>query len=699
MMLTRLELRRFKRFDDLGLQLTPGINVIKGPNESGKSSLIQAFLASLFWKATSTKREVSEWRSWGTDEGFILCLEGQEEGESWSLTKDFAARTSLLRYRGEETTDANRINEKLGDWLGLATEELYCSTAGIRQEEIQDISSGRRQLAESLQRTIAGGGASAPGALKELKGILDDLNRGRTSPAKRPGLIAAAQAELNRLEDEYAKASERSERTREATGEIARITESCQDLRQEADALDRVIEESRERLQLEEELERLRGDFDRADRESRLLDECAELEQQAARFDLVSRVLEHGEMLDTLKQQGAGLQATRAGLEVELDRYKSELTRVPAWERVALALVILLAAAGVAGLFFSVWAVLALGLAIAAAVGVTVRRLILRRSRQQAGAHLLQRIDELGAEAHRVETQLQGLAHAAGCATVQDLWNLGAEYRAFDALREANHRAMEALGIRPGEVGRQTEVDDLATGIASRQARLTVLAPTSLEGVELRKAELRRESVAGELERLEAERIRLSVVTDSADEEEILRLEEEMAEAGERLEARQRQARVYEIATELIGEAARSTTVSVAEVLKSEIGKHISVITGGKYRQVEVDPETLTMQVRSEEKRGMVDAGELSRGTIDQLYLVARLSLMRNIAGGRRPPLLLDDSFVTFDRDRLNRAMRLVRAFSRDYQVLLFTCYDTFDSFADNLVNLEQISRVRRLEL
>ncbi len=698
MKLTRLELRRFKRFDDLGLQLTPGINVIKGPNESGKSSLIQAFLAGLFWKATSTKREVSECRSWGTDEGFVLCIEGEEDGEPWSLTKDFAARTSLLRFRGEETTDASRISEKLGDWLGLATEELYCSTAGIRQEEIQDISSGRRQLAESLQRTIAGGGASAPAALKEIKGVLDELNRGRTSPAKRPGLIATAQAELTRLEEQYAQASERAARTQEATGEMTRITESLGNLRQEAEALDLVIGESRERLQLEDELERLRGDFDRTVREAGLLEECAELEQQAARFDKVAHVLEHGEMLDRLKQEGASLQTTRAGLEVELDRYKSELTRVPAWERAALVFVMLLAAAGVAGLFFTAWAVLALGAAFAGAVGVTVRRLILSRSRRQAGAHLLQRIDELGAEAHRVETKLQGLVHAAGCATVQDLWNLGAEYQAFDGLREANRRAMEALGIRPGDTKRQAEIDRLATGISARQARLSVLAPTSLEGVELRKAQLRWEGIAGELERLEAERIRLSVVTDGADEEEMLRLEEEIAEVRERLEARGRQARVYEIAAELIGEAARSTTVSVAEVLKSEIGKHISVITGGKYRQVEVDPETLSMQVFSEEKRGMVDAGELSRGTVDQLYLVARLSLMRNIAAGRRPPLLLDDSFVTFDRDRLNRAMRLVRAFSRDYQVLLFTCYDTFDSFADNLVNLEQISRVRRLD-
>ncbi len=699
MMLTRLALQKFKRFDDLDLQLTPGVNVIKGPNESGKSSLIQGFLAGLFWKATSTKQEVSDCRSWGTDDGFILQLEGVQEGQAWSLSKDFGDRTSLLSSPGEIITDPQRINERIGDWLGLATEELYCSTAGIRQEEVQDLSSGRRQLAESLQATIAGGGTGAAGALKELKGVLDELNRGTKSPAKRPGLIAAAQAELARLEKQREEAARQDARSQESAGELTRVRERSEALRDEAEALDRVIRESQEKLRLSDELERIRSDFRRARQEQKVLDEYAELEQQAARFVPVARVLEHRERLEELRQQGAGLEATRAGLEVKLQSYQGQLTHIPAWERFLFVLSLVLAIAGLAGLFFNLLAVIAVGAAAVLALGLAIHRLVLRRSRRQAGDHLAQRVDDLGAEAHRVEMELKGMADAAGCTTVQDLWNLGSELAVFDATREANRHAMEALGLEAGDGERRQSAGSLATDMAAKEARISSLAPTSLAGVDLRQAELRRERVTEELARLDGEAIRLSILTEGEDRENLIGLEEEIAEVGERLAARQRQARVYELAAGLISEAARSTAVSMAEVLQAEIGKHIAVITGGKYRRVEVDPETLQIQVFSSEKGGLVETAALSHGTVDQLYLVARLSLMRNIANGCRPPLLLDDSFVAFDRERLNRAMSLVRAFSREYQVLLFTCYDTFDSFADNLVNLEQIARVRRLEI
>ncbi len=699
MILTRLALQKFKRFDDLDLQLTRGINVIKGPNESGKSSLIQGLLAGFFWKVTSTRQEVQECRAWGTDEGFALRMVGEHEGEPWDLHKDFGARTSQLAYGGETITDPQRINERLADWLGLASEELYVSTAGIRQEEVQDLSSGRRQLAESLQRTVAGGGAGAAGALKELKVVLDDLTRGQKSPAKHPGLIAAAQQELQRLEVQRGEVAAKVERSREASGRVAEASVRCDSLRQEQEALHQLVAESLEKLRLEEEVTRLESDFERAGREQALLDESAELEKKASHFEPVASVLEHREKLEGLKQQGAGLEATRENLEDELQRYEGELARAAAGERILLALMVILAAAGVAGLFFTAFAFVPLALAVVLAVGLSFRRLVLRRSRSQAGVHLRQRIDDLTTEAHRVESELQGLARAAGCSTVQELWNLGAEYAAFDARREANRQARDTLGLESGDGARQQEIRALANELAAKKTRIAELAPTSLAGVDLRKSQLRQEQIEAELRDLEADNLRLSVLTDGDEQEALFRLEEEIAEVSERLAGRQHQAQVYQLASELIAEAGRSTTTSMAEILRSEIGEHISLITGGRYRRIEVDPETLRISVFSEEKGAMLETAALSHGTVDQLYLAARLSLMRNIAGNKRPPLLLDDSFVAYDADRLNRAMQLVARTCRDYQVLLFTCYDNYDSFADNLINLEQVSRVRRLEL
>jgi hypothetical protein len=57
----------------------------------------------------------------------------------------------------------------------------------------------------------------------------------------------------------------------------------------------------------------------------------------------------------------------------------------------------------------------------------------------------------------------------------------------------------------------------------------------------------------------------------------------------------------------------------------------------------------------------------------------------------RRPPLVLDDPFVTFDEARADQAMRLLRdvAAEDDFQVLYLTCSDRYDSHADRLVVLD----------
>jgi len=56
----------------------------------------------------------------------------------------------------------------------------------------------------------------------------------------------------------------------------------------------------------------------------------------------------------------------------------------------------------------------------------------------------------------------------------------------------------------------------------------------------------------------------------------------------------------------------------------------------------------------------------------------------------RRPPLILDDPFVTFDPDRAERALRLLKevAAEHGFQVLLLTCSERYDALADALIVL-----------
>ncbi len=118
------------------------------------------------------------------------------------------------------------------------------------------------------------------------------------------------------------------------------------------------------------------------------------------------------------------------------------------------------------------------------------------------------------------------------------------------------------------------------------------------------------------------------------------------------------------------------------------MGRDISRLTGGRYRRVTIDDHTLDIGVWSPERGDWVAASALSKGTIDQIFLAARIGLVRLVTQGRRPPLILDDPFVSFDDARAARAALLLRELSSDFQVIYLACSNRYDGLADLVAEL-----------
>jgi uncharacterized protein YhaN len=115
----------------------------------------------------------------------------------------------------------------------------------------------------------------------------------------------------------------------------------------------------------------------------------------------------------------------------------------------------------------------------------------------------------------------------------------------------------------------------------------------------------------------------------------------------------------------------------------------IARITGDRYRRVRVNDADLGIDVFSPERNDWVPVTDLSQGTLDTIYLAARLGLVRLVTGDRRPPLVLDDPFVTLDDQRAPRALELLREASADFQVIYLTTSDRYDHLADAIVVLD----------
>ncbi len=122
--------------------------------------------------------------------------------------------------------------------------------------------------------------------------------------------------------------------------------------------------------------------------------------------------------------------------------------------------------------------------------------------------------------------------------------------------------------------------------------------------------------------------------------------------------------------------------------LERHMARDVARVTEGRYRRVKVDDRTLDISVWAPELGDWVPISTTSQGTVDMVYLVARIGLVRLVTGDHRPPLVFDDPFVTFDDDRARRAFELLRDLTRDFQVIYLTPFDRYDAGADVVVEL-----------
>ena len=66
---------------------------------------------------------------------------------------------------------------------------------------------------------------------------------------------------------------------------------------------------------------------------------------------------------------------------------------------------------------------------------------------------------------------------------------------------------------------------------------------------------------------------------------------------------------------------------------------------------------------------------DLSRGTVEQLFLAIRFALIEELEKDMKLPVILDDIFVNFDTKRLLQGMNALEKLSENHQILLFTCH------------------------
>lgn len=106
-------------------------------------------------------------------------------------------------------------------------------------------------------------------------------------------------------------------------------------------------------------------------------------------------------------------------------------------------------------------------------------------------------------------------------------------------------------------------------------------------------------------------------------------------------------------------------------IVIEEARKIFEYLTRGRYNNVSYDEKG---GLRIRHSNGQIfQPSELSQSTKEMLYISLRLSLIKALKGYYKLPLIIDDAFVHFDRDRKKVIVEYLKNEVHD-QVLYFTC-------------------------
>jgi DNA repair exonuclease SbcCD ATPase subunit len=724
--ITRLQIRNLRRHADLDLPLAPGLTVIRGPNESGKTTIQRALELALTRRVTSGSAELDGMRSWtaGEEDRPWVRLEFEQDLDdrvvTGSLEKSFrgARGTVLLEEGGHSTTDPARADEIMAELTGIPSEAFFRSTASVRHHELDDLARDEAALRDRLQASISGGDRGTSRSRKKLERALFDLN---TKGEKNPGTIKAAEAM-------FAQETAAQRNGEVALAQLERDRDALSTARERRAVAEANLVEKRSLLDKARVAERLQVERDVAKQRFERYRSAVEVSEEIGRLEgahpsrmelpllreILAKVREADVRIRELRAQLAG--------EVEVKMEVQEPTS-RAWRPTAIGAIVLILAAAflilidrlrlfplaiptvtIAGsgspLALSgpivLGALLLLFGVVMALVGrrQRIRAMDFRRTRDLRDAEIERRLrgrsmieQELNIAEVLLSNQLSSI----------DLPDLAAVQAFLEAEEAHTANILRLRALLEGLVGREWSEtlpqlrDAAAHEIEQKSGALEELGPIAHEA----RARERLEVEVADADRTlgvvrdEEAGARARVDQNATDAEEVAGHAEKAELWAEQLAALQRRARVYDTTLKALEAAERATIRTATRYLEQRMVLDIERVTAGRYRRVQVNDEDLGIRVFAPERDDWVDVSSLSQGTLDLVYLAARIGLVRLVTGDRRPPLVLDDPFVTLDDARAERALALLKEISADFQVIYLTTSDRYDATADAVCVLE----------
>lgn len=687
--ITSVQLPAFGRFRGEGFTFRPGMNLVCGKNEAGKSTILAAIAGTIF----GFRREKDRFVPWGGGERCEAQVSFTYDGREMTIVRDFltdrvqAVERSgdklLWRFEGK-VSPAGRSSEreeylaKIEEVWGFAEGDIFRNSVYVGQRDLKIEGDGA--LTTRIKQLLSGFSEM------DYDAVVDSLEKELYELTRRPGgrakdrELEEVRARMAELAEAWRTASRALEEFGKAEAELAELRGAIDAGRADLDKGEKYLLRVKKYHEAAGREAVLRKEFDRIRAEREKVEALeAQREVSEVRLAPLGNLAELPDGFDRTIEAYCAAHERLDQLEVEMAGHTADPdTARPVSLAVLLSPLVLWGVAVAAWFLMPTVAYVMTGIAFVSTLVVALYAARSNSARNADASRRQGRADGLVAEMDRLRAEAlrhgETVAKHLGDVDPATARGILEEIKDAEGIVAERDQVVSALRVLPPLNELKAQGAELARELAVvREAMEGVVGKgfQVMSHEEFSAAEEKMQRLAGEVR----EKERATLVKEQ--ELAVLRTGgldlEAIAEEGEELKAREqrlvRRTGALRLAMELLRETLDEYRATYLARLSTEINGKLYNLTAGRYREARLDDNfNLTIGADGE----LRPAEAYSCGVQDQAYLASRLALGGILSRGRKLPFLLDDPLVNFDDERKTAVLTALNLIASGHQVILF---------------------------
>ena len=681
MKIKNIKVNAYGNIENKDINLEEGINIIHGANESGKSTLLN-YIISIFYGISRNKdgkalSDYEKYKPWNSNEFSGRISYKLENGEKYEIFRDFNKKNpKIYNDKLEDISDRFETDKKDGskffiEQMGI-DKQMYLSTVVSTQEEVRLDEKNQNMLIQKIAN-LAGTGEDNVSYKKALiklqEKIRDEIGTNKTS--QKP--INIIEKEIVEINNKIVETEKYRNRKYEIDAEKEQILSELKELEQQKQILQELQnsmkseEETKNRLEIREKNRKENiAKINELTNQKNIIN--AESERvQSAKNHLQDIIKGHKENIEKLNS--------------EIEKIANEKEETQEKEKPSISFIVITVVLAIA-LICSI--VLIKNYIVSGILGVAIIAnivfYVINKNKQKANkAKLREKINqEKQYKREKLENQKQ-----------QIIANVNTTEKELEKQEEEEKQVNSELSMIKGQIilleknnekitdeieqdnkSIKEEVDKNKQQIIEKYKDENINDLLYIDNYQNYISKIE-EAINNNRIRIKGLEIECNTIIPQLDE--MVVLEEKLEADKEKLSELKEKENIINIAIENLMDAYEEMKTTITPKFTKNLSESIQKISSNKYNKVTINDENGMI---IENNRGeYVEAIKLSTGTIDQLYLALRLSMIDELSK-ENLPIILDESFAYSDNNRLKNMLQYLTSGLNNHQTIIFTCTD-----------------------